>query len=173
MAVIRCLYFQMTNLFWSLQHQSSGEDETNYGDFRRVVGKRAWLEHSWPVMQRPKNLGGRVALPSGKFLRVRKVFARNPWKCTGKFADRLQNFQIVWIFSGLSRKFPDSLESFRIIWIFSGWSGKFPDSLESFWIVRIFSRCSGKFPDSLESFRIVRIFPDGPESFRIAWKVSG
>ena len=28
--------------------------------------------------QRPKNLGGRVALPSGKFLRVRKVFARNP-----------------------------------------------------------------------------------------------
>ena len=28
--------------------------------------------------QRPKNLGGRVALPSGKFLCVRKVFARNP-----------------------------------------------------------------------------------------------
>ena len=28
--------------------------------------------------QSPKNLGGRVALPSGKFLRVRKVFARNP-----------------------------------------------------------------------------------------------
>ena len=28
--------------------------------------------------QRPKNLGGMVALPSGKFLRVRKVFARNP-----------------------------------------------------------------------------------------------
>ena len=25
-----------------------------------------------------KNLGGRVALPPGKFLRVRKVFARNP-----------------------------------------------------------------------------------------------
>ena len=28
--------------------------------------------------QSPKNLGGRVALPSRKFLRVRKVFARNP-----------------------------------------------------------------------------------------------
>ena len=28
--------------------------------------------------QSPKNLGGRVALSSGKFLRVRKVFARNP-----------------------------------------------------------------------------------------------
>ena len=28
--------------------------------------------------QSPKNLGGRVALPSGKLLRVRKVFARNP-----------------------------------------------------------------------------------------------
>ena len=31
----------------------------------------------WPP-QSPKNLGGRVALPSGKFLRVRKVFACNP-----------------------------------------------------------------------------------------------
>ena len=31
-----------------------------------------------PRVQSPKNLGGRVALPSGKFLRVRKVFARNP-----------------------------------------------------------------------------------------------
>ena len=29
-------------------------------------------------VQRPKNLGGRVALPPGKFLRVQKVFARNP-----------------------------------------------------------------------------------------------
>ena len=38
------------NLYWSLQHQSSGEDETNYGDFRRVVGKRAWQGHSWAVM---------------------------------------------------------------------------------------------------------------------------
>ena len=28
--------------------------------------------------QRRKNLGGRVALPPRKFLRVRKVFARNP-----------------------------------------------------------------------------------------------
>ena len=29
-------------------------------------------------LQSPKNLGGRVALPSGKFLRVRKAFAGNP-----------------------------------------------------------------------------------------------
>ena len=92
--------------------------------------------------QSPKNLGGRVALPSGKFLRVRKVFARNPWNCNWEFPDPLENFQI---FSGLSGKFPDSLESFRIGWIFSGWSGKFPDSLESFWIGWIFSGWSGKF----------------------------
>ena len=34
--------------------------------------------HGYQVcsLQSPKNLGGRVALPSGKFLRVRKVFAR-------------------------------------------------------------------------------------------------
>ena len=95
--------------------------------------------------QRPKNHRGIVALPSGKFLRVQKVFARNPWKCTGKFADRLQNFQIVWIFSGWSGKFPDSLESFRIIWIFSGWSGKFSDSLESLRIIWIFSEWSRTF----------------------------
>ena len=63
---------------------------------------------------------GIVALPSRKFLRVWKVFARNPLNCTGKFLDRMDNFQIVWIFSGWSRKFPNSLESFRIGWIFSG-----------------------------------------------------
>ena len=56
--------------------------------------------------QRPKNPGGMVALPSGRFLRVWKVFACNPWNCTGKFSDRLENFQIVWTFSGWSGKFP-------------------------------------------------------------------
>ena len=105
--------------------------------------------------QRPKNHRGIVALPSGKFLRVRKVFARNPWKWIGKFADHLQNFQIGWIFSGWSGKFLDSLESFRIVWIFSGLSGKFSDSLESFRIIWIFSGLSGKFPDSLDIFWIV------------------
>ena len=85
-----------------------------------------------PFIQRPKNLGGRVALPSGKFLRVRKVFARNPWNCNGEFPDPLENFQIVWIFSGLSGKFPDSLESFRRAWKVSRQSENFPESLKSF-----------------------------------------
>ena len=44
------VHIPFANLYWSLQHQSSGEDETNYGDFRRVVGKRAWQGHSWAVM---------------------------------------------------------------------------------------------------------------------------
>ena len=129
-----------------------------------LLKERHSLEITW---QRRKNLGGRVALPPGKFLRVRKAFARNPWNCTGKFPDPLDNFRIGWIFSGWSGKFPDSLESFRIGWIFSGWSGKFPDSLESFRVGWIFSGWSGKFPDSLESFRIGWIF------FRIIQKVSG
>ena len=58
-----------------------------------------------PINQRPKNLGGKVALPSGNFLRVWKVLARNPWNCNGEFLDPLENFQIVWIFSGLSEIF--------------------------------------------------------------------
>ena len=45
---------------------------------------------SWP--QSPKNLGGRVALPSGKFLRVRKDFAHKPWTCNVDFPDPLENF---------------------------------------------------------------------------------
>ena len=35
--------------FCSFQHQSSGEDETNYGDFRRVVGKRTLQGQRWAV----------------------------------------------------------------------------------------------------------------------------
>ena len=80
--------------------------------------------------QRPKNLGGRVVLPSGNFLPVWKVFACNPWNYNWEFPDPLENFQIVWIFSRLSLMFSNSLESFQIGWIFSGWSGKFLDSLE-------------------------------------------
>ena len=65
--------------------------------------------------QRPKNHRGIVALPSGKFLRVRKVFARNHWNCTGKFPYGLESFQISWKVSGLSRKCPDGLGCFGII----------------------------------------------------------
>ena len=82
---------------------------------------------------------------SGKFLRA------TAWNCNGEFPDPLENFQIVWIFSGLSGKFLDSLESFRIGWIFSGWSWKFPDI---FRMIRKISGQRGKFLDSLESFWI-------------------
>ena len=87
--------------------------------------------------QRPKNPGGLVALPSGKFLRVTLEIALGSFQPSGKFPDSVNIFRKL---SRLSRKFPLSLESFQIVRIFSGWSG---------------------------------YFPDGPESFRIAWKVSG
>ena len=106
--------------------------------------------------QRPKNHRGIVALPSGKFLRVRKVFARNPFA--------LGSFHTVWKISGLSRwsgKVPDSLENFRIVWKISGWSQKFPDGPESFRTIRKFSRLSGTFPDHL----------DNPEIFQTVWKL--
>ena len=38
-------------------------------------GLKEFVRISWKNVQRPKNLGSRVALLSGKFLRVRKVFA--------------------------------------------------------------------------------------------------
>ena len=92
-------------------------------------------------MQRPKNHRGIVALPSGKFLRVWKVFARSlncPWKVSGpleRFLERLESCRIVWKVSKLSEKLPDCLESFRIVWNVSRWSENFLDKLESFWMV--------------------------------------
>ena len=94
------------------------------------------------LRQRPKNLGGRVALPSGKFLRVTLEIA-------------LGSFRMVWKVSGESGKCPDGLESFRMVWKLSGWSGKFLDCLETFRMVWKISGWSGKFPDGLESFRMV------------------
>ena len=123
------------------------------------------------VNQRQKNPVGVSALPTGKFLRVRKVFARiytiDP-KIKSKDCIGLESFQTLWKVSGQSGKFPDSwkvsrqsgkfpdsLENFRTVWKVSGQSGKFPDSVESFWTVWKVSGQSGKFPDSLESFRTV------------------
>ena len=66
------------------------------------------MEGGGGVWQRQKNPVGVSALPTGKFLRVRKVFARiytidpkikSKHRC-GKFPNSLE-------------KFPDSLESFR------------------------------------------------------------
>ena len=56
----------------------------------------------------------------GKFLRVRKVFARYTWNCTGKLSPGLESFRIVWKVSGWSRKLPDNLEGFPITWKVSG-----------------------------------------------------
>ena len=70
------------------------------------------------VRQRQKNPVGVSALPTGKFLRVRKVFARiytiNP-KIKPKDCIGLESFQTVCKFSGQCGKFLDSLESFRIV----------------------------------------------------------
>ena len=63
-------------------------------------------------LQRQKNPVGASALPTGKFLRVRKVFAHiykiDP-KIKSKHCIHLESFRTVW-------KFPDSLESFLTVW---------------------------------------------------------
>ena len=114
--------------------------------------------------QRQKNPVGASALPTGKFLRVQKVFAQI-YKIYPKIS--LESFQTVWKVFRQSGKFPDSLESFRTAWKVARQSGKFPVSkeslrtvwkiypkisLESFQTVWKVSGQSGKFPDSLENF---------------------
>ena len=112
--------------------------------------------------QRRKNLGSRVALLPGKFLRVRKVFARitekylvncpNTFKTTQIFPDDCQ-------FSGLFQNCPDFSRwqpIFRIISKLSGFfqmTANFPDDFKT---VRMF-QVTANFPDD---FKTVQIFPD-------------
>ena len=72
------------------------------------------------------------ALLTGKFLRVRKVFAREISVCPFLL-------EITWKVSRVFGKFPDCLKNFRIIWKDSRLSGKFTYYLESFHSV-------GEFP---------------------------
>ena len=51
---------------------------------------------------------------TGKFLHVRKLFARNPL-CSRKFSDYLESFPIVWKVSGWSGKLVDGLDIFRMV----------------------------------------------------------
>ena len=136
--------FQKTNGNFNFHTPCKRSWDTSMKNVRANHSTACFVSLRSAYKQRPKNHRGNVALPSGKFLHI-EGFCAQPLKMHWEGADRLQNFQIVWIFSGWSRKFPDSLESFRIIWIFSGWSGKFSDSLESFRIILIFSGPSGKF----------------------------
>ena len=122
--------------------------------------------------QRQKFVGSEGALLPGKFLRVRKVFARGTYFFYIITKTCLESLRIVWKCfnimgkeSGLSGKFPDCLESFRIVWKVSGltgivWkvsrlSGNFPDCLETLQIVWKGNGLSGKFSDCLESFLFV------------------
>ena len=95
--------------------------------------------------QSQKNPVGVSALPTGKFLRVWKVFARTTLspkqvKTWHMFLDSLESFLTVWKVSGQSGEYLESLESFRKDWKVSG-------------VWKVF-RQSGKFSDRLESFRI-------------------
>ena len=58
-----------------LAHQKIVAFSPQVGELERMgQGDREGVKLAFIHFQRPKNLGGRVALPSGKFLRVRKVF---------------------------------------------------------------------------------------------------
>ena len=89
----------------------------------------------YATFQIQKYIGSAGALLPGKFLRVRKVFARNIFftlHLTGTWCENHWNF-----------------------WKASIWSGKCLDCLEGFWIFWKVSELSGMFLYCLESFRIV------------------
>ena len=60
---------------------------------------------------------------SGKFFRIRKVFATR-WRISGHFGkcpDTIQNIQIICNVSGWTGKFPDDLKSVGMNWNLSRW----------------------------------------------------
>ena len=61
-----------------VSHNLQGVSKKVHNTIRNRILWAMFGDHIFGLKQRPKNLGGRVALPSGKFLRVRKVFAHNP-----------------------------------------------------------------------------------------------
>ena len=75
--------------------------------------------------------GEHASILTGKFVRIRKVFAREISVCPFLF-------EITWKVYRVFGKFPDCLKNFRIIWKDSRLSGKFTYYLESFHSVREF-----------------------------------
>ena len=121
-----------------------------------LSGKGGWLLGPRRIpgpRQRQKNLGSRVALLPGKFLRIRKVFVRRRGKnllnCPNTFKT-IQTFPDDFQFSGWFQSCPDFfrwLPIFRIISKLSGFSGWLP-------IFRMISKLSG-FSRWLPNFRII------------------
>jgi len=120
------------------------------------------IQNEFGCAQRPKNLGSRVALLPGKFLRVQKVFARITEKNLVNWPNTFKTTQ----FFQMIANFPDD---FKTVWIFpddSQSSGLFqncPDFSRWLPIFRMISKLSrffqmtANFPDD---FKTVRIFPD-------------
>ena len=75
------------------------------------------------VNQSQKNPVSASAMLTGKFLRIRKVFATR-WRISGHFGkcpDTIQNIQIICNVSGWTGKFPDDLKSVGMNWNLSRW----------------------------------------------------
>ena len=123
------------NIAFSIQHTIRGHDQkktTFFGNFPKRAN---------PPPQSPKNLVCGYALHTGKFLRVRKVFARIE-KIAYKMKPELLSALKFSRLSGnlplarLSRNFPDSPETFQTVWKLARLSRNFPDCPESFQTVK-------------------------------------
>ena len=80
-----------------------GFEEEIHSNLAKLCTRIFLPKPMWGTRQRPKNPGGMVALPSGKFLRVTLEIA-------------LGSFRTVWKVSKLSGKFADGLECLQMVW---------------------------------------------------------
>ena len=74
------------------------------------------------------------AMLTGKFLRIRKVFA-TPESFCKKIIILAEEYPDIWKMSGYYTKYPDNMQSVRMTWKVSRWSQKCWDELESFYMM--------------------------------------
>ena len=129
--------------------------------------------------QRPKNPYSKLALLSGKFLRVRKIFARMMKKLfwTAQFA------WFVWLTKiGLTRSgIPQHLQLYNVETVLKSLklSWRFWNCPDDFRTVQTVLKLSGRFQNCPDDFKTVRTiselsgqFQNCPDSFKTVWTIS-
>ena len=144
-------------------------------------------------VQRPKNLYSKLALLSGKFLRVRKIFARimNKLFWTAQFAwfvwltkigltrsgipQHLQMYNVETVLKSLklSGRFWNCPDDLRTVQTVLKLSERFQNCPDGFKSVRTFLKVSGQFQNCPDGFKTVRTvsklsaqFQNCPDDFR-------
>ena len=116
--------------------------------------------------QSQKNPVSASAMLTGKFLRIRKVFATSSLLAE-EFPNILKMYEYY-------TKYPDNMQSVRMNWKVSGWSKKCQDELESFQMIK---KCPENLKNvsgySKKSLDDLKMYLDNLESFWMILKMSG